>query len=246
MLRVTVTGLEYYRERFAKTPWVIRDAMYTTARELRPRMLDIISEAFGQAADMAEGFPHEYIGPLMRVIQTKDVDWMEGADGFSVFFDFDKLGTYDDLIEGAHYKAVLADGRTSEIPYKGAELKNPVLKRYYAWLRLDEGSRQDTYEKRAKYWESKGLAPQWLLLNNGQTLYQPYIQPAPIIETIEAWLGYEATRLFREVINREFQNLWGHNYIPTPTTYGAFKKRPGYEYIRVGNKMAGSRKIRDY
>lgn len=265
MFRVQVSGLEWYLNKFAASPNSIAIAMTDAARKIEPLIVDVIKETFVEAAAAAgPGFPPVYLDALLGVVDTAPI--MSTGGGmmhFNVLWSFESLGDYDDLMEGAHFRARLADGGYSDIPYGGQELANPKLKRYLAWLRLEDAFREDTYETRASYWASQNKAPQWLLLNNGQTLYSPTIPPYPVVERVIQKLSVLIKPVVEAELDKQLAYLWRPQYVPAANTEilridgrmvgvrstrttGAFKSRPGYEWIRINNKMAGSRKINPY
>lgn len=106
------------------------------------------------------------------------------------------------------------------LPWMGGEndssLMNSVEKRYEFWYTLFNGQPYkgiDTSElwpttvrERVNVWYGMGKAPQWLLLQYGQTEWAPVIRPQPIIETITNVMNfviYETLeKFFTELINR--------------------------------------------
>ena len=243
MLSISVTGLDWYRGKFTQTPWIVGEAFAQAVQEVKPIISGILMATFTEAAEFAgAGFPPVYLTSLLSVVQQQSFDTMTTTDGFYLFFDFEELGDYTHLIEGAHHRAFLEDGGLSDIPYTGEALKNPILLRYLAWLKLPDEVREDTYETRAMYWESIGKAPQWLLLNYGQTLYSPPIMAYPVVEVARDRVAAATYTIVERILNQHLIAHWKPSYEGKTLSMGAFTSKPGYEWIRVGNRFAGSRK----
>jgi hypothetical protein len=264
MFKVQVSGLHWYLNKFASTPYVISDAMSETAWEIENLIPGIVKDTFAEAAAAAgPAFPDVYLSALHTVIDTQRMGVLTGGMMyFNVLFTFAALGDYGDLMEGFHYRARLADGSLSTLPYEGAELKNPILKRYAAWLKLPGDMREDTYEARAMYWLSQNKAPQWLLLNNGQTLYSPVIPPYPVIEQVNTKLASMAYDIMRRKLDAKLVPHWegaykpiggydGSNFSLPPSkytsgsrSYGTFTQHNNLEYIQdtKTGRFLGSRR----
>lgn len=261
---IEVIGADWFVERFRLSRYAINDILQTSAARIGSITTEALFEVFGTAMDNAslEAFPQVYrtnlFNTLANFYPTPDIS----GDRFAILLDWDSLGTYEQLSEGFHYHARDTSGNLSPIPYDGRPLKNELDKRYEYWLSLNEtwggnipapSALAETYAARVTHWESIGVAPQWLLLNNGQTEFYPTIAPYPIIELVEGRIGRVAYDIVHEIVNEYNEELWGNTYTPSytphvslPTGYasGKFKSKQGLEWIQGPNgKLAGSRRI---
>lgn len=170
------------------------------------RAQEVIENSLIQAAAKAgpDAFPPQYIQPMIDAAQGILI-----AQPGEVVLDFEQLGTVDDLVEGFHYGAKIEGGGQVDLPYGGEVLKNDVNERYQAWLRILHGetwhgldyssSWSETIQARLDAWEGK--APQWLLLQYGQTEWEPTIQPNAIVEDVTAELFVVFDRLLLGEVN---------------------------------------------
>lgn len=252
VVSVTVVGAPEVISAIRHLPSLIDSAFQSAANQTIGIMNRMVDEVFAEAANAAgEGFPLIYREHLLQTVSmtSAKVEFWSGS-GFSVNYDFDQLGSYEDLSEGFHYHAMTADGDQVELPYTGQPLKNDLGTRYEYWLTmffLDSEGLAETYAARVAWWSTKGVAPEWLLLNFGEP-YFPAIMPFPLVETIRYRLGH----IMQQVLDQELDRALRESKLYQTSTdqpikvmrYGVFTKRPNYEWIRVGNRMAGSRRIR--
>jgi hypothetical protein len=169
-----------------------------------------------------------------------------------VSLNFDELGTWEELTEGYHYGAKLEGGGQVDLPWQGGQsdagLKNTVQERYEAWLRVFNGetwhtidyssSWSETISARISVWGSK--APQWLLLEYGQTEWEPTIEPYPVVEDITT----ELFALFEGMIQSEVQNIVDNINKPIPTiptgaVYDVRGKGSRFRNLRTGRFIGG-------
>jgi hypothetical protein len=243
---IRVTGHEQLRQTLNRAPALYEEAFRVASEKAEIALKRIILETFEVAISTAgEGFPPVYGAQLLEVVRQTDVRIYGSASYFSVEYDFEELGSYEDLSEGFHYQAMLADGDRVELPYQGQALKNDLVTRYAFWLTISEtwGGRipggahlNDTYAARVALWSSKGVAPQWLLLNYGQSEFAPFIQPFPIVETVQA----EIYQQFYAILAREVERVT----YTINSSEAAFKSRPTVRPVRgPGGRFIGSERL---
>lgn len=248
-IRVEITGHRELIRDLNKAPGLYSQAMRNAVIRIEGEFSKIVEPIFGVAiASAGEGFPPIYGEQLMRVVSRLGPEINVLGLTVSVEFDFDRLGDYEQFSEGFHYQAMLAEGGRVELPYQGENLKNEFNERYDFWLQISDtwggripggGHLNETYAARVAYWDSIGVAPQWLLLNYGEGRYEPYVRPFPLVETINSALYTEFYRILEYEIDKVTIALNSGSSVEAP-----FKSRPSTRPIRgAGGRFTGSEKV---
>jgi hypothetical protein len=177
-----------------------RNIIPSFAVQAHATVQNVLLKAAAQAG--AEAFPLAYIEPMLEAASQIVI-----TSPAEVAIDFDELGSPDDLQEGFHYGAKIEGGGQVDLPYGGESLKNDTAERYEAWQRIFRGetwhgidysgSWSETIAARLEAWGDK--APQWLLLQYGQTEWEPIIFPYPIVEEITS----DLTAIFESMLRLE-------------------------------------------
>lgn len=169
---------------------------------------DIIQNILIKAAAQAgsDAFPLAYIEPMLEAAGKMSIQRPT-----EFLLEFEEMGTADDLAEGFHYGAKIEGGGQVDLPYGGEPLKNDTQQRYEAWQRIYRGdtwhgldysnSWSETIQARLQVWDDK--APQWLLLQYGQTEFEPTILPYPIVEEVT----FDLTQIFNSMLTLEINSI---------------------------------------
>lgn len=224
----------------------VRDAV-------RGTLINVFQQAMGTQNPYA--FPEEYKEHVLRVVAEAPIHSGISGNSFFVDFDFDVLGNEQDLRRAFHQGAALVGGGFVDGPYdESMELKNSTEERHLFWESVRRGDsagpasgkqirrKSGRYgkkgkgvpiapgaweETKAKYIEIWGdKAPEWLYLQFGQTLWEPYIKPAAVIEDFSSQFYAIAediwyNRLAAEVAIANSTNLSHHpGYYTTYPTIG--------------------------
>lgn len=158
------------------------------------------------------GWPEVYTDHLVYFMQlnTRVEAYSVGAGAIEVEVDFTNLGDYSDLEKGFHSGALIATGGGKfnihpgqvTLPYAGQPLMNDVDRRAEFWEQAivgrqpfktnvknltisDAPSFEEVAYDRVNAWISLGVAPQWLLLENGYTEYDPPIYSVNFVDSLE-------------------------------------------------------------
>lgn len=176
----------------------------TFAQTAEQVVVNTLVEAAASAGP--EAFPPAYIAPMLGAARG-----IINITSNEIGIDFEAMGTQGDLIEGFHYGARIEGGDHVGLPYLGESLKNDVEERYIAWLRVYHGETwhgidysgtwTETIGARLDAWGDK--APQWLLLQYGQTEWEPTNDPFPIIENVTT----ELSILFEALLRNEVKTI---------------------------------------
>lgn len=192
----------------------------------------ILQEEFEYAmeAQSLSAFPEEFRNHIREVVSSAYFDVQVTSTSIAITFDFNQLGTVQELKQAFHQGARTADGDVVDGPYNGEELnEEDASKRHLFWeamargeakaphpndptksIRIEADAWQKTKEKYISIWGDK--APQWLYLQFGQRKWQPSITPGSIIE------GFTAK--FNEIGNEIFNNELARKVETSQTPYG--------------------------
>lgn len=173
---------------------VARSAAPSLEKAVKVRAQEALKEVFAEAvrgADSEDGFPKEFQDHVMSSLnQINPLEEVTGG-AYSLSFDFDELGGWDDLKRAFHQGARTADGGRIWGPYEGEELaQEDVDKRHAAWLRIRKQAGEEWEETKQQYiniWGEK--APEWKYVQYGQQEWEPYITPQPVEENFQARLN---------------------------------------------------------
>lgn len=203
-MRFEVSNYEALRRKIKETDNAVEQALKNIAPSFAEQAQGVIKNVLIQAAAQAgqDAFPIAYIEPMLEA-----ADKIIIVRPREILIDLEDLGTYEDLQEGFHYGAKIDGGGQVDLPYGGEPLKNDTEQRYAAWQRVFRGetwhgidysgSWNETIAARLEAWGDK--APQWLLLQYGQTEWEPVIQPYPILEEI----NFDLTQIFNSMLQLE-------------------------------------------
>lgn len=207
MTQFLIEGFQKLADAYKASPDQLSRAFRSVSTAFSQEAEIIIESVLLEAAASAgqEAFPAAYIAPMLasaRGIVT--------VSPLEVGIDFEAMGNRDDLIQGFHYGARIEGGDHVGLPYQGEALKNDVADRYIAWLRVYHGDTwhginyagtwTETIGARLNAWGDR--APQWLLLQYGQTEWEPTIEPFPIVENITAELYALYVQMLETEVNR--------------------------------------------
>lgn len=169
---------------------------------VRLALEDTFEEAV-RYADGDGGFPEEFQDHVMGVVRNYQGYSIETA-GASVFinFDFDGLGTHEELTRAYHQGAMLAEGGRLWGPYTGQALKQTdPSERHTFWEAFQEGRStvqmgnkrvpttksghtwEETKQQYVNIWGEK--CPEWLFIQYGQEEWEPTIPSFDIIGEFE-------------------------------------------------------------
>lgn len=171
------------------------------------------------------GWPEVYTEHLVYFMQlnTRVEAYSVGVGTIEVEVDFSNLGDYSDLERGFHMGALIDSGEKWNIhppqvvlPYNGQTLLNEVEKRADFWERaivnrepyyVNRGKKgvrlitnvpslDEVYNARVSAWISLGVAPQWVLLENGYTEYEPHIYSVDFVDALESIVSCVARTIY--------------------------------------------------
>lgn len=185
---------------------------------------------FAMEAQSLVAFPQEFREHIREVVSEAYFDVNVSGSSIAITFDFNSLGTVQELKQAFHQGARTADGDVIDGPYDGEELaEEDASKRHLFWeamargeskaphpndptksIRIEPEAWQITKQKYIDIWGDK--APQWLYLQFGQRKWQPTITPGSIIE------GFTAR--FNEIGNEIFNSALAQKVETAQTAYG--------------------------
>lgn len=230
MFRVKVEGGERLSALSRNARSVLDATMRASIPELESLARDIITTVFIEACSTAgEGFPTIYQTHVLETLDNIPIDVSADANGIFLNFSLDALGSYADFEEGFHYHAEIAgessdpeDKELVDLPYQGEPLKNEIGKRYALWLKILHagGTMLDnTYAARVAYWESTGKAPEWLLLQYGESRYEPTVSAFPLYERIQTEINVAFAATFERLIDEADGTAYQEYFEPTQPIY---------------------------
>ena len=206
-----------------RVPLEVHTATVQTAERLQDLTLQVIKiQIQNAAARHSEAFPPAYMIHLLSQLSELQVETSISEYSFNIAFNFNQLGTKDDLMQGYHYGALLKSGGFVDLPWHGgssdASLKNDVMTRYEFWTALrfnltykgrpiENTLWNDTINARVSTWNSLGKAPEWLLLQYGQQEWEPTLEPTPIIENTRAILKELGQEIFADELLQQYQKM---------------------------------------
>lgn len=236
--------------------YVLTEVANQVEQEGRLVLLSAFEEAMQHQS--YDSFPEEFRDHVREVVSNVKFDKIIEGSAFSVSFDFNQLGTRQDLERAFHQGALLADGKTRlDGPYTGQALKNDAndphktRNRHIYWLAVhrgdtrapnperpgtvpvESGAWERTKRKYVEIWGDK--APQWLYLQFGQNKWDPTILGFPIIETFNQTFITNSGDLFNSLISDQIQEAQRHGAVFTPH---------GARLTQTTNEIGPSGKIR--
>jgi len=203
-MRFEISGFEKLINKLSIASEEVEQAFKTASTEFTPQARATIAATLVKAAANAgdEAFPLAYIEPMLAAVDNIII-----TGPTELLIDFEQLGTPEELQEGYHYGAKIEGGGQVDLPYGGEPLKNDTEQRYEAWQRVFHGETwhginyagvwNETIAARLDAWGDK--APQWLLLQYGQTEFDPIIYPYPLVEEVT----FDLTAIFDGMLRLE-------------------------------------------
>lgn len=217
---VDVSDEEVFQNRIRRASGATTQAIARASLKAQGLINNVIYSTFEKAASLAgEGFPAIYADHLLSTIDANPPLVIVEGLTLDLEFDFEELGTYDDFEAGFHYQATTTTGEKIDLPYQGQDLRYDFEQRYAAWLSKYGSIAGETYSARVAYWETIGVAPQWLLLNYGEAEYSPTVHPYPLVEEILLEGRAVFSAVMEEEIDRALQETMQDNYQVTKKTY---------------------------
>jgi hypothetical protein len=177
---------------------------------------DLFEDAMARQSETA--LPEEFREHIRYVVNHAEFNPTATGTGVEVDFDFNQLGTVQELKRAFHQGARTADGDIIDGPYEGEELENSAADRHLYWeamaegrdkaptregksMRIQKGAWERTKQKYIEIWGDK--APQWLYLQFGQDKWKPKIQKSSIIEDFTEIYTRKANIIFNETLAAE-------------------------------------------